>query len=316
MAQHEIKTIVAELQSMSPRTQLEIVRLCKKVAELTPDYIDTLSAETKAELRPLIDANTAAINQEVADRKAIVELDNNYNKMKSNGNDSLAGVYVGDTDINLFNNNLVEAGTLNARVSMDSNKNVKIFSNNFESVFNEDTFTTFKIYADGIYAKPDGNAISIICDDKQIKLDKLANEITLTNNSHVLKLDASGNLTIDGSAVGAKPLYQHNLRFYRQYQQDSYDFTAVIINNSPTPFDKTTLGTYLSTNGFNSNDSRLMATGTHFNTNKYQVFGICYYPNNLYVTMANMEASGYYEPLSNTALPSQVTLTDQVIQIA
>ena len=57
---HEIKTIVAELQSMSPRTQLEIVRLCKRVAELTPDYIEDVTEEiTDTQYA----AFTAALNQ-------------------------------------------------------------------------------------------------------------------------------------------------------------------------------------------------------------------------------------------------------------
>lgn len=252
MAQHEIKTIVAELQSMSPRTQLEIVRLCKKVAELTPDYIDTLSEETKDLLQPLINANAAAISQEVTDRKAIVELVGNTNKMKSNGNDPLAGAYVSDSSTGLINSNLVELVALAnlitaASITLDSNKNVKIKSGEFESVFNEDTFTTYQIaatdiYADGIYSKPNSNEILIDCGNKQIKLDKSTHEITLTNNSHVLKLDASGNLTLDGQAVGGGAvLYRHAVVLATGNNR----IGITIINSSNVAFTSATLATFL-----------------------------------------------------------------------
>ena len=65
MSNHEIKTIVAELQSMSPRTQLEIVRLCKRVAELTPDYIEQLSQEDYAEFVSLVNQLRAELQAEI-----------------------------------------------------------------------------------------------------------------------------------------------------------------------------------------------------------------------------------------------------------
>lgn len=285
MAQHEIKTIVAELQSMSPRTQLEIVRLCKKVAELTPDYIDTLAAEAAEEIMPLINANTAAINQEVTERKAIVELVGNTNKMKSNGNDSLAGVYVSDSSTGLINSNLIELIALAnlitaASITLDTNKNVKIKSGNYESVFNEDTFTTYQIaatdiYADGIYSKPNGNEILIDCGNKQIKLDKSTHEITLTNNEHVLKLDASGNLTLDGNAVGGggKHYFRHEIRIS---SSNNFNGMITIINDSNTP-----LNTYnaLASFIYNTYGSGLTGaitiTGAYYSSSVlYSLYGI------------------------------------------
>ena len=237
MAEHEIKTIVAELQSMSPRTQLEIVRLCKKVAELTPDYIDTLSEETKAELRPLIDANAAAINQEVADRKAIVENVNGENKLKTTGTSEFAGVYVSDGHTDIANEHEIEITNATNSIMLEANK-IKITSRNQESTFDGDTFATNQIeatdiYADGIYSKANSNEILIDCGNKQIKLDKLTHEITLTNNSHVLKLDANGSLTLDGQAVGGKPLYNHIVKIFT-----SLGVTTVIniFNSSNTAF--------------------------------------------------------------------------------
>lgn len=322
MAEHEIKTIVAELQSMSPRTQLEIVRLCKKVAELTPDYIDTLSEETKDLLQPLINANAAAIAQEVTDRKAIVELVGNTNKMKSNGADSLAGVYVSDSSTGVINSNLVELAALAnlitaASITLDSNKNVKIKSGNYESVFNEDTFTTYQIaatdiYADGIYSKPNSNEILIDCGNKQIKLDKTTHEITLTNNSHVLKLDANGNLTLDGQAVGGgASLYEHNITL----SSSSKVITLTIINNdSAVIANKNTIASYLITKNFSSLSNLHNATGYWTDgTVSAIVYG-------MFASGSNSLVARYYDLTAgnwaNGTISTTFTITDIVVQIA
>ena len=271
MAEHEIKTIVAELQSMSPRTQLEIVRLCKKVAELTPDYIDTLSEETKAELRPLIDANAAAINQEVIDRKAIVENVNGENKLKTTGTSEFAGVYVSDGHTDIANEHEIEITNATNSIMLEANK-IKITSRNHESTFDGDTFATEQIeatdvYADGIYSKPNSNEILIDCGNKQIKLDKSTHEITLTNNQHVLKLDANGSLTLDGAAVGGgSDTYVHIITFTIS---GVGDFCIEIINTQDTAYTSASLAQWLSDNNFNSSrtfkiNELVSANGTSF----------------------------------------------------
>lgn len=310
MAQHEIKTIVAELQSMSPRTQLEIVRLCKKVAELTPDYIDTLSEETKAELRPLIDANAAAINQEVTDRKAIVENVNGENKLKTTGTSEFAGVYVSDGHTDIANEHEIEITNATNSIMLEANK-IKITSRNHESTFDGDTFATEQIeatdvFADGIYSKANSNEILIDCGNKQIKLDKSTHEITLTNNQHVLKLDASGNLTIDGNAVGGKPLYQHNISL----TMTGISTTCItFITDNDTEFTTTSLSDYLREKGFNyGNPLNIYVLGYTNNT--------MYSFRTIYGLKQALHVDTFNYGTSQTTDSIAIVQSDDIIQIA
>lgn len=189
-------------------------------------------------------------------------------------------------------------------LTIDSNVNIKRINI---------TASQTPLRADSMVSQDDKNAISLTGANDEISLI-----VGRSGTQHILNFNADGTLDIDGQPVGGTTLYLHTLYFIRQYSADSYNFIVTIINDDPTPIDKPKLINYLITNGYTSNDTRLPATGTHFNTTKFQVCGIIYSTTAgaLYVSTANMEASGYYEIVSNTSLPGQVNITDKVIQIA
>ena len=72
---------------------------------------------------------------------------------------------------------------------------------------------------------------------------------------HTLEFDEDGNLKIDGNAVGGggSQLYQHNIRIRYDYNT-TYEgiLHLVILNDNNTPFDKTALIDYLTTNNYTS----------------------------------------------------------------
>lgn len=185
---NEIKTIVAELQSMSPRTQLEIVRLCKRVAELTPDYIDDLTDEQYA-------AFTAALNQAKTELQS--QITTNRNDI-----DSLE-VRTGDLEDRAGNiEDSVES--LQTRMST-AETSIQSHGNSIDALETDTATIDDKL-------------------DTEISVREAIVETTYENTypvanlkafNHTLQLKGeTGDLLLDGeSLIGGKQLYQHYVKF-------------------------------------------------------------------------------------------------------
>ena len=227
---YEIKTIVAELQSMSPRTQLEIVRLCKRVAELTPDYIEDVTKEITGEQYA---AFTAALNQ------AKTEL---QSQITTNANDIDA----------------LEVRTGNAEDNIDSlQTRMSTAEDNIDSVKTRmsSAETSIQSHANSIDSLETETAN---IDDKletEISVRESIVETTYENTypvanfkafNHTLQLKGeTGELLLDGEAVGgggsAVDLYKHDISITQISGTTQLVANFTIINNNNTPINSYTL---------------------------------------------------------------------------
>lgn len=268
---HEIKTIVAELQSMSPRTQLEIVRLCKRVAELTPDYIEDVTEEiTDAQYA----AFTAALNQ------AKTEL---QSQITTNANDIDAlEVRTGDAEDDIdslqtrmstaednIEGNANDIDVLETRMST-AETNIQTNANDIDSLETEMAVIDDKL-------------------DTEISVREAIVETTYENTypvanlkafNHTLQLKGeTGDLLLDGNAIGGRGLYMHNVRF----RTTDFVVYCTIITNSNTPFNNIDeLKQALINAGFNVFGNFKQCTGIGYisNTN--------YIPTGLYVSSTRL----------------------------
>lgn len=220
---HEIKTIVAELQSMSPRTQLEIVRLCKRVAELTPDYIETLSREDLAAFSALLEAAKTNLQNEIdaVDTRITTEV----NAIDSELTEINNAIELLQTRINDCENDIDDE--INDRVAL-INKNQ---TTNATNIVNESSDINIEAHGsvnitgyDEIYAQDD-NGHSFAID---------ASGFALNTNDHNLTFKNNGKLEIDGNEVGGKKLYQHNITFINNFSNISYRLS--FINDEESSF--------------------------------------------------------------------------------
>lgn len=244
---HEIKTIVAELQSMSPRTQLEIVRLCKRVAELTPDYIEDVTEEITDNQYA---AFTATLNQ------AKTEL---QSQITTNANDIDAlEVRTGDAEDD------IEA--LQTRMST-AETNIQTNANAIDA---EETARQDLIYVNSagdtrIKSAPNKSVgieghTSVFLTSNDVIVNMTNNgfilSVNLNGNPHELKFDNNGELLIDGNAFGGGKLFKYIL--YLRNESISLDFKIAFYHTkdvSTNDLDTTALSNGALTDlfGLNSN---------------------------------------------------------------
>lgn len=161
--------------------------------------------------------------------EVILTLNNNVvATFKTSGLDVEGDITTADGDISTDNGDIkTDAGNITTNTG-----NITSTSGSFETAFGH--FKGLSVNTT-IINVPDGNhEIHINCKDS-------------SNVNHVLQFDADTlKLTIDGTEVGGKQLYQHCcLLDYSQSANGATSISFDIITDSPTPFTKASVAQYL-----------------------------------------------------------------------
>ena len=298
---HEIKTIVAELQSMSPRTQLEIVRLCKRVAELTPDYIEALSSEdlatftallesAKTNLQNEIDAVDARITTEVnAIDSELTEINNAIELLQTRINDCENDI---DDEINdrvaLINKNQ----TTNATNIVNESSDINIESHDSVNITGYDE----------IYMQDD-NGHSLAID---------ASGFALNTNDHNLTFGNNGKLEIDGTEVGGGyDIYEHHVTLVlsRTIGGITYNlrFNVYFISTDGSNVDLVFIRNWLYSNGYRASSE------AHW-TGELTISGVRY-ECGIYSEMNTHIRCRYWNgtSMNNDIVDNEIAITNQAV---
>lgn len=246
----DIKEINDLLENLDPS---EINNLNNRVGTLENDMTG-VKAEQIVQ-NTAIGSNTTAINNEKTERESVV-------------------------GVNVAGNTYLKTATPNKQILINNDGIISLTSSNFvEALANNHV----RIATDNASVKADENngVIIEVDSDNPKTLTLKPNGDFEVDNGHILKFDNTGAITIDGQPIGTK-LYQHKLTLFYSASANGYvRISFLIINNSDTPFTKTTLEDYLKTH-------QTIATGyvkditwnyakiiidIYFNTTYNQVYG-------------------------------------------
>lgn len=252
---------IRSLPEQVEKNKEDIKNINDILENIDPDQVATILsdiASIKAEQvvqNSAIGGNYTAINNEKAERESVV-------------------------GVNVAGNTYLKTATPNKQILIDNNGLISITS----STFVEALASNFvKIATDNASVKADENngVIIEVDSDNPKTLTLKPNGDFEVSNGHILKFDTTGAITIDGQPIGTK-LYQHKLTLAYNSSANGYvRISFLIINNSDTPFTKTTLEDYLKTHqtiatGYVKDvvwNYAKIITDIYFNTTYNQVYG-------------------------------------------
>lgn len=302
--------------------------LPEQVQKNKDDIEDLQTADTNLE---------AKIDQEIADRKALIEANGNATiienptenvavSLTETETNRIFGVFIDgtpkltiDESSIIANQDTAVNGVLEAHGNIEGHSALAVDSHitaGGDITTAEGNIYTSLGYIGGLVVKttiinvPEGNhTIQVNCPDS-------------SNVNHILKFDADTlKLTIDGNEVGGKPLYQHNISASRWY---SINYTKAIVSlqvitDSNTPFTYSDLAQYLYNKGINSSDHILNASGGYWyqTATKNAIISGVYSSDGTTITMAGVVIGGTMSDTNYCELniSSSYTFNDTIIEI-
>lgn len=173
------------------------------------------------------------------------------------------------------------------------------------------------VYARNVRVEGDGSIVNTTQSGFHFKEGANDDTLTIANNDgatpHYLHFNGDGTLDIDGAAVGAKPLYQHNICLNGPIAGGVKNYVLFnIINDDATPFTLATITSYMQQH-YSSNAwfGGLNCTGYIFDTN---LILYIYYNNGLVVSNVNLQNA--VAGIQNSNISDWAFTRDNVVQIA
>ena len=338
-----IKLIASELSSMSPRTQLEIVKLCKDLCIETKNYLVELDETTLGLMDAKIQAlETATSNLQTLYTNIADELQTAEGNITANANaiellqgsveaitEALSGIYTKSqvdtllsakadkldtytkTEVNTLLNDKADKSTTYTKTEVNTALSDKA------SLSSNNTFTGTNTFNNDVSF---GNGAQVAIEDFDNVVNESANKTLLDYlNEKQDALTAGSGITIQNNVISAsgatQHLYLHNITIYSGY---SLIITTKIFTTNNTPFTVANLITWLNNNGFTSNRNLYEANGR---TGSYEgsiVVGIYEEYNDMnvaYVPLTEVSSGTYIIDNYEGASEGYTNINDVVIQL-
>ena len=254
-----IKALATELASMAPRTQMELIKLCKDLCINTKNYLVAFDETTL----PALDARIEALESLTSDLSN--ELSVAEDNITANAN-AISTIQDAISTIETALSNVYTKSQIDTMLASYYTKSQ--IDTMFASYYNKtevDTALSGKADKSTTYTKTEvDNALA----DKQATLVSGTNIKTINNTS----LLGSGNIEVGGSQ-----LYKHNitLKYVNQQQITECLITLSFINRISTAYTNiVALFTYLANQGFTYTSGLLLQANGFNSDSPYIILGV------------------------------------------